>query len=113
MFLLQVDAVPDDRLESWKEIAEHLGRDVRTVRRWEKKGMPVQRLPGAKGRVFAYASELDAWLKTAAGSVPLETRSSSAQERLRDWRIWALTTGTLAVVLAVLLLAWLRPGRPA
>jgi hypothetical protein len=33
---------PDDFLGSWKEIAAYLGRDVRTVQRWEKKeGLPV------------------------------------------------------------------------
>jgi len=51
------------RLTSWKEIAAHLGRDVRTVLRWEKeRGLPVRRVPGATGRVvFAYTDELDAW----------------------------------------------------
>ena len=33
------------RLESWKEIATYLGRDVTTVRRWERReGLPVHRL---------------------------------------------------------------------
>jgi hypothetical protein len=51
------------RLTSWKEIAAHLGRDVRTVLRWEKdRGLPVHRAPGATGRVvFAFTDELDAW----------------------------------------------------
>jgi hypothetical protein len=51
------------RLTSWKEIASHLGRDVRTVLRWEKqRGLPVYRVPGETGRVvFAYTDELDAW----------------------------------------------------
>lgn len=51
------------RLTSWKEIAAHLGRDVRTVLRWEKeRSLPVHRIPGATGRVvFAYTDELDAW----------------------------------------------------
>ena len=52
------------RLESWKEIAAFFGRDERTVRRWEKENaLPVRRVPGgAKGRVFAYESELAQWL---------------------------------------------------
>lgn len=51
------------RLTSWKEIASHLRREVRTVIRWEKeRGLPVHRVPGGKGRsVFAYTDELDAW----------------------------------------------------
>ncbi len=34
----------EDRLDSWKEIAAYLNRDVTTVQRWEKReGMPVCR----------------------------------------------------------------------
>lgn len=51
------------RLDSWKEIAQYLGRDVRTVIRWEERGLPVHRVPGGKqSRVFAISSELDEWL---------------------------------------------------
>ena len=49
-------------LDSWKEIAAFFGRDERTVSHWEKLGLPVHRLPGAKGRVYAYTEELSAWL---------------------------------------------------
>src|SRR5688572_23044902 len=39
----------DDRLESWKEIAVYLKRDVTTVQRWEKKeALPIRRLPHEK-----------------------------------------------------------------
>src|SRR5438128_4762014 len=51
------------RLESWKEIAAYLGRDVTTVRRWEKRErLPVHRLHHSRlGSVYAYTTELDAW----------------------------------------------------
>jgi hypothetical protein len=51
-------APPDDRLESWKEIAAYLKRDVSTVQRWEKKeSLPVHRLPHDKlGSVYAPSS---------------------------------------------------------
>src|ERR1019366_132013 len=44
------------RLDSWKEIAEYLGRDVRTAMRWGKAdGLPIRHIAGAKGRaVFSY-----------------------------------------------------------
>ena len=62
------------RLDSWKEIAVFFGRDERTVNRWEKElGLPVHRLPGTKGRVYAYADELSAWLaapRNAGASLP-------------------------------------------
>ena len=53
----------EDRLDSWKEIAGYLERDVTTVQRWEKReGMPVHRHVHEKlGSVYAYRSELDAW----------------------------------------------------
>jgi len=57
---------PDDLLDGWKAIAEHLARTERTVQRWEKsKGLPVRRLqatsPDEQPRVFAYKSEVDVW----------------------------------------------------
>ncbi len=55
------------RLDSWKEIAAYLRRSERTVKRWEQeRGLPTHRLPGKRrSSVFAYASELDEWLKSA------------------------------------------------
>ena len=55
-----------DRLDSWKEIAAYLKRDVSTVQRWEKReGMPVQRhLHNKLGSVYAFRTELDAWWLT-------------------------------------------------
>src|SRR5258707_9160719 len=54
---------PGDRLDSWKSIANHLGREVRTVQLWEKwEGFPAHRHFHRKlGSVFAYRSEVDAW----------------------------------------------------
>jgi eukaryotic-like serine/threonine-protein kinase len=54
---------PDNFLDSWKQIAAYLERDVRTVQRWEKKeGLPVHRQIHEKlGTVYAYKSEIDAW----------------------------------------------------
>lgn len=53
----------DDRLDSWKEIAVFLQRDVRTVQRWEKTaGLPVHRHAASRLRTaFAFRSELDTW----------------------------------------------------
>ncbi len=53
------------RLDSWKEIAAYLERDIRTVIRWEEhRGLPVYRLPGGqRPRVFAYPDEIDRWLE--------------------------------------------------
>jgi pentatricopeptide repeat protein len=57
---------PEDQLDSWKEIAAYLGRDVTTVQRWEKcEKMPVHRHAHDKrSSVYALTSELDAWRQT-------------------------------------------------
>ena len=65
--------VPAGRLDSWKEIAAYLGRGARTVQRWEREeGLPVHRLRHDQGStVFAYKSELDAWLaRQPAAALP-------------------------------------------
>ena len=48
---------PEGRLDSWKEIAAYLDRDVTTVQRWEKReGMPVHRhLHDRMGSVYAFS----------------------------------------------------------
>ena len=60
------DRPNSDRLDSWKEIASYLHRDVTTVQRWEKReGMPVHRhLHDSKGSVYASRVELDAWVRS-------------------------------------------------
>src|SRR6266849_10924980 len=57
--------LPDKKLVSWKEIATHLGREVRTVQRWETtEGLPIHRHEHQKkSTVYAYAGELDDWFK--------------------------------------------------
>src|SRR6266446_4147925 len=57
--------LPDKKLVSWKEIAGYLGREVRTVQRWENtEGLPVHRHEHLrKSTVYAYAGELDEWFR--------------------------------------------------
>jgi hypothetical protein len=85
-----------DRLDSWKAIAAYLNRDDRTVRRWEReRGLPVRRVRGGRGTsVFAYASEIDAWLNASGEErpVPSETPLSTplATKSSRRWRVAAI-----------------------
>jgi len=66
-----------DRLDSWKEIADFLGRDERTAMRWAKeRGMPVHRLPGGKrSGVYSSRKEIGAWMQTH----PTERQESETQ----------------------------------
>lgn len=70
----------DKRLDSWKQIAEYLNKDVRTVIRWEKdRRLPVHRIPGEKrSSVYAWPSEIDLWLHGAADE-PLSTNGSKEE----------------------------------
>jgi hypothetical protein len=63
---------PGRRLDSWKEIADHVRRGVTTVQRWEREeGLPVHRhAHTAAGTVFAYTTEIDDWLAGRAGLTP-------------------------------------------
>jgi len=74
------DSAQDDRLESWKEIAAYLRREVRTVQRWEKReGLPVHRHVHDKlGSVYAFRSELDAWWVSRRAIV--ENEDAAAEE---------------------------------
>jgi Tol biopolymer transport system component len=102
----------DGRLDSWKEIAAYLRRDVTTVRRWEKReGLPVYRhLHERRDSVYAYAGEIDRWW---------ETRRNGLAEELRNGRALTAAPGTAArvpapvwwVVAAVITLVTLTPLR--
>ena len=112
---------PEDRLDSWKEIAAYLKRDVTTVQRWEKReGMPVHRhLHDRMGSVYASRGELDAWVRgrnlpttqengtevptTNPSEAPATTKSSSPSR----WRfVWPMAAAV--VVLAIGVSLWLR-----
>ncbi|HWT88614.1 MAG TPA: hypothetical protein VN454_07400 [Candidatus Angelobacter sp.] len=53
----------EDCLDSWKEIADYLNRNVRTVQRWERlEDLPVSRHRHLKkGSVYALKSAIDEW----------------------------------------------------
>src|SRR5512138_3413395 len=75
---------PDDRLDSWNEIAAYLKRDVTTVQRWEKReGMPVHRHVHDKlGALYAFKSELDDWARR---------RTADAERRVESQTLPAST----------------------
>jgi TolB-like protein/Tfp pilus assembly protein PilF len=104
------EAPSENRLDSWKEIATYLGRDVTTVQRWERQeGMPVHRhLHHKRGSVYALSSELDAWRQgrklrsEEEQELALEAAGPGARQttvpRGRRW----LILGSSAVVLAAI-----------
>jgi hypothetical protein len=79
-------------LNSWKEIASHLGRGVRTVQRWERElGLPVHRPRGtSRSPVTAMAKDLEEWLHrssvhlTDASGIGHGSRTDSAGAATRS-----------------------------
>lgn len=102
----------EDRLDSWKEIAAYLNRDVTTVQRWEKReGMPVHRhLHDKKGSVYASRSELDAWSQSR--NFPTESENGgpsvgpsgtmSATGRVRWKSLLWVAAAVVTVVIALI-----------
>lgn len=59
-------------ISGWKEIAEYLGKGVRTVQRYEREmGLPIHRSTGkSAASVTAIGTELDNWVGTPHVHVP-------------------------------------------
>lgn len=91
------------RLDSWKEIAAYLKRDVRTVQRWETvEGLPAHRhVHKLRSSVYAYVEELDQWWtgrQQALESLPAANSVKSKRT------LWYGAAATLAVTFAA---SWL------
>ena len=68
-------------LNSWKEIAQFLGRSVRTVQRWEQElGLPVRRPAGHdRSAVVAVPSELKAWIRRTPSQVDVSRQHATSR----------------------------------
>ncbi len=103
------------RLDSWKEIATYLGRDVTTVQRWERQeGMPVHRhLHHKRGSVYALSSELDAWRQgrklrsEEEQELALEAAGAGGrQTTVPRGRRWLILGSSVVVLAAIVSLAY-------
>src|SRR5271163_2367162 len=115
---------PEDHLDSWKQIAAYLGRDVTTVQRWEKcEAMPVHRhVHDKRSSVYALTSELDAWRQSRKPRLD-ENNQPRVQKELSSPaaissepiakpgsplgpRRWLAVGATVAIALAVVVVAY-------
>jgi tetratricopeptide (TPR) repeat protein len=98
------------RLDSWKEIAAYLKRDVRTVRRWEKSGrLPVHRhLHQKQATVYAYVSELDQWWNIDKGRLAELDAEAKALTDKQKRRMILVSLGVAAALVAGLAIWFLR-----
>jgi TolB-like protein/Tfp pilus assembly protein PilF len=109
---------PEKRLDSWKEIAVYLNRDVTTVQRWEKReGMPVHRhVHDKRGSVYARTEELDGWIRSrrtrvdeaeakVEAEMPPAAPSGQGALAARKSRLWFIVAAVLCICLTAA--AWL------
>jgi len=100
----------NQRLTSWKEIADYLGRESRTCWRWEKElGLPIHRADPAspKSRVYAFKDELDDWLRR-------EKAAQNDSKGLSQKTFWRKATYFLAPALgaiAILIVLVIKEGK--
>ena len=100
--------VAEQRLDSWKAISAYLKRDVTTVQRWEKReGMPVHRhIHDKLGSVYAYRSELDAWMRgRAPAAVQPEVGTNNQSATRTPPGRSRVVSGVTAVVVVLLMVA--------
>ncbi len=107
-----------DRLDSWKEIAAYLKRGARTVQRWEREeGLPVHRLQHhARGSVYAFRSELDAWWqsrKSVLEEVPAPAANGSTRHDRRLLRKILWSAGIALIALLAGTVTWWIARRQA
>lgn len=106
------DGLRGKRLDSWKEIAAYLNRDVATVRRWEKRErLPVHRHHHQKlGSLYAFTSELDAWSdrRQQIEQQPADPRADAlpAPKRRPSFRRLAPVVTSVALVAAAAGYVW-------
>jgi tetratricopeptide (TPR) repeat protein len=104
-----------DRLESWKEIAAHLRRDVRTVQRWEQTdGLPVHRFRRAHRAIpYAFKSEIDTWWTERSAEITVHPEvdpDPKIDGHLKRTRSVVLATAATALFLALATAYWIaRP----
>jgi TolB-like protein/Tfp pilus assembly protein PilF len=109
------------RLDSWKEIAAYLNRDITTAQRWEKReGMPVHRhVHDKRGSVYAVSTELDAWLqgrreslesleKVPDPSAPMVAEADHRRTATLRTRRWLALGGLAALVLIATVYLFIR-----
>lgn len=96
-------------LESWKEIAAHLHRNIRTCQMWEKDlGLPIHRLDGSpRARVFAYPDELDRWLHDKLNESATKPTGKRGLPTLPRWNIDLIAGLTVLAIGAIGTSAWL------
>ncbi len=72
-------------VSGWKEIAGYLRCGVRTVQRWERRGLPVHRpIPGKRSHVVAYSEELDWWVRDHQARLAPPENSIGYAKKLRE-----------------------------
>src|SRR4051794_17772774 len=103
----------NESLDSWKAIAGYLKCDERTVRRWEKEGLPIHRhMHKKRASVYAYRAEVAQWWER--DRVRLQTAEATAGNEKRRL-VWWVAPAALALLVVAFSVTGIRDrlfGRP-
>ena len=100
----------DDQLHGWKDISRHLGVQVRTAQRYEKRGLPIRRNDAIRGGVYAVKAELQVWRDGFGSS------AGSAVTPITAWHAMVTLSEPLApgrYVVSIALTGHASPARQA
>ncbi|MDO8836851.1 MAG: hypothetical protein Q7V01_14715 [Vicinamibacterales bacterium] len=96
-----------ERLDGWKAIAGYLGRDIRTVQRWElNEHLPIHRLEHKqRATAYAFSAELDEWRakRTPHDAIEAEASTTAPAPRIRRWRTATMVLALIGAVAAGML----------
>ena len=115
------------RIVGWKAIGQFLGCTERTARRWQRRALPVHRVPGgSRSSVWADPDELTAWLRdlpselqadlrAEAGALPAASAAQSQpadSTRQRRWKMPAVALLLVTLTVAALAIRTLSQRHP-
>lgn len=115
------------RIVGWKAIGQFLGCTERTARRWQRRALPVHRVPGgSRSSVWADPDELTAWLRdlpselqadlrAEAGAVPAASAAQpppADSTRQRRWQLPAVALVLVILTVAALAIRALSQRHP-
>jgi len=85
-------------LSSWKEIADYMGRGVRTVQRYERElGLPVHRVAGRqRGSVMAFLDEIEGWVRNTPPDLHVLSPYTDGSSGTFETKVFSMRTQSAA-----------------
>jgi hypothetical protein len=105
------------KLSGWEEVSAYLAVRPRAAQNYEKEHhLPIHRMPGEKGRVWAYTDELDVWQKVrdqpSSPSPAVPGTPADVKPARPRWLYYSLAGVILLLAAAAIIYAVVIPHGP-